>query len=219
MMKYSPEREGCGKVMCGMNKYGYMDSVWLIGKDPDAGKDWRQEENGKTEDERVGWHHQLNGHEFEQASGIGDGQRSLVYCSPWGHKDSDMTEWLNWTEVDYTMVVVHGIFQARVLEQFAISFSGGSSQPRDQTWVSCIIGRHFTVWATREVYNMVEIRYKFKPVCLKSETFWWLLTLLIYKNIQYRDAMINKINCSEDLFKNPHSPFLTHVYTMFFPIP
>ena len=61
---------------------------WLFGKDPDAGKDWRQEK-GTTEDEMDGWHHGLNGHEFEQALGNGDGQGSLACCSPWGHKESD----------------------------------------------------------------------------------------------------------------------------------
>ena len=71
---------------------------WLIWKDPDAGKDWREEEKGMTEDEIVGWHHRLDGHEFEQALGVGDGQRSLACCSPRGLKESDMTEWLNWTE-------------------------------------------------------------------------------------------------------------------------
>ena len=71
---------------------------WLIWKDPDAGKDWRWEEKGTPEDEMVGWHHWLNGHEFEQAPGVGDGQGSLVCCIPWGRKESDMTEWLNWTE-------------------------------------------------------------------------------------------------------------------------
>ena len=71
---------------------------WLIGKDPAAGKDWRWEEKGTTEDEMVGWHHQFDGHEFEQAPGVGHGQGSLVYFSPWGHKESDTTEWLNWTE-------------------------------------------------------------------------------------------------------------------------
>ena len=71
---------------------------WLIRKDPDAGKDWRQEENGDTEDKMVGWHHQLDGHEFEHAPGVGDGQGSLVCYSPWGWKESDTTEWLNWTE-------------------------------------------------------------------------------------------------------------------------
>ena len=59
---------------------------WLIGKDPDAGKDWRQEEKGTTEDEMVGWHHQRDGHEFEQALGVDDGQGSLTCCSPWRHR-------------------------------------------------------------------------------------------------------------------------------------
>ena len=71
---------------------------WLIGKHPDAGKDWRWEEKGMTKDERVGWHHQLNGREFEQALGVGDGQGRLVCCSPWGGKELDMTKWLNWTK-------------------------------------------------------------------------------------------------------------------------
>ena len=70
---------------------------WLLRKDPDAGKDWRQEEEGTTEDEMVGWHHWLNGHDFEQSLGVGDGQGSLVYCSPGDLKESDMTEQLNWT--------------------------------------------------------------------------------------------------------------------------
>ena len=60
-----------------------------------AGKDRRQEEKGTTEDEMVGWHHRLNGHEFEQALGVGDRQGSLACCSPWGHKESDMTGWLD----------------------------------------------------------------------------------------------------------------------------
>ena len=64
---------------------------WLISKDPDAGEDWRQEEKGMTEDKMVGWHHCLNGHEFEQGLGDGEGQGSLVCYSPWGHKESDMT--------------------------------------------------------------------------------------------------------------------------------
>ena len=68
---------------------------WLFGKDPDAGKDWRQEEEGATEDELVGWHHWLNGHEFEQTLGDSEGQGSLACCRSWGHKDSDKTEQLN----------------------------------------------------------------------------------------------------------------------------
>ena len=64
---------------------------WLIWKDPDAGKDWGQEERGTTEDEMLGWHHQLYGHESELTPRVGDGQRSLMCCGPWGHKESDMT--------------------------------------------------------------------------------------------------------------------------------
>ena len=73
---------------------------WLIGKDPDLGKDWRQEEKGMTEDEIVGWCHQLNGHEFEQAPGVGDGQGSLACCSPWGRKDQ--TRLSDWTELIFS---------------------------------------------------------------------------------------------------------------------
>ena len=72
---------------------------WFIGKDSDAGKNWRQEEKGMTEDEMAGWHHWLSGHEFEQPLGVGDGQGNLVCCSPWGHKESHTTEWLNWTDI------------------------------------------------------------------------------------------------------------------------
>ena len=67
----------------------------LTGKDPDAGKDWRQNEKRATEDEMVGWHHWLNGHEFEQVPGDGEEQGSLACCSPWGHKELDMTERLS----------------------------------------------------------------------------------------------------------------------------
>ena len=69
--------------------------AWLIGKDPDAGKDWRWKEKEMTEDEMVGWHHQLDGHEFEQAPGVGDGQGSLACCSPRGCQELDKTEQLN----------------------------------------------------------------------------------------------------------------------------
>ena len=69
-----------------------------IWKDPDAGKDWRYEKNGTTEDEMVGWHHRLIGHEFDQALGAGDGQGGLACCSPWDHKELDTTKQLNWTE-------------------------------------------------------------------------------------------------------------------------
>ena len=72
---------------------------WLIWKDPEAGKDWRQKEKGTTEDEMVRWHHQLNGHAFGYTPVVGDGQGGLVCCGSWGHKESDTTEQLNRTEL------------------------------------------------------------------------------------------------------------------------
>ena len=74
-----------------------MQLSWLIGKDYDAGRDWGQVEKGTTEDEMAGWHHWLDGREFEWT--LGDGQGGLVCCDSWGHKESDTTEWLNWTEL------------------------------------------------------------------------------------------------------------------------
>ena len=71
---------------------------WLTGKDSDAGRDWKQEEKGTTEDEMAGWHHGLDGHESEWTPGVGDGQGGLGCCDSWGQKESDTTEWLNWTE-------------------------------------------------------------------------------------------------------------------------
>ena len=76
-------------------KLQYDAKNLFIGKDPDAGRDWGQEEKGMTEDEMVGWHHQLDGHEFEQAPGVGDGQGSLACCSPQGCKELDTTKRLN----------------------------------------------------------------------------------------------------------------------------
>ena len=75
---------------------------WLIWKDPDAGKDWGQEEKGMTEDEMVAWHHRLNGHGFGWTLGVGDGQEGLACCSSWGCKELDMTEQLNWIELNWT---------------------------------------------------------------------------------------------------------------------
>ena len=79
---------------------------WLIGKDSYAGRDWGQEEKGTTEGEMVGWHHRLNGREFEWTPGDGDGQGGLACCNSWGRKESDTTEWLNWTELNWNSSVV-----------------------------------------------------------------------------------------------------------------
>ena len=74
---------------------------WLIGKDFDAGRDWGQEEKGTAEDEMAGWHHWLDGRESERTPGVGDGQGGLACCNSWGHKESDMTERLNWTGLPF----------------------------------------------------------------------------------------------------------------------
>ena len=89
------------RQMLKLQYFGHL--IQLIGKDPDAGKDGGQEK-GRTGDEMVGWHHWLNGHEFEQALGDGDGQEGLACCGPWGRKESDTTEWLNWTESSPVML-------------------------------------------------------------------------------------------------------------------
>ena len=129
---------------------------WLIWKDPDAGKDWRQEESGMTEDEMVGWHHRLNGHGFGWILGVGDGQGGLACCGSWDCKELDTTEQLNWTEyVSFVLsrfvciklfatlwTLAHqaplsmGILQVRILEWVAISFCWGSFWLRDWTHVS-----------------------------------------------------------------------------------
>ena len=75
-----------------------QEKIWLIVKDSDAGRDWGQEEKGMTEDEMAGWHHRHYGDEFDWTLGVGDGQGGLACCDSWGHKESDMTERLNWTE-------------------------------------------------------------------------------------------------------------------------
>ena len=74
---------------------------WLIGKDSDSGRDWRQEEKGMTEDEMAGWHHGLDGHESEWTPGVGDEQGGLACCNSWGRKESDTTKRPNWTELNY----------------------------------------------------------------------------------------------------------------------
>ena len=126
---------------------------WLTGKDSHVGSEWGQEEKGTIENEMVGWHHRHNGHGFEQTSKDSEGEGSLVYCSPWGRKESDMTEWLKTTNhtiqhscihtkllqscpalcnpMDYNppSSSVHGILQAIILEWVAIPFSRDLPNP------------------------------------------------------------------------------------------
>ena len=93
---------------------------WLIGKDPDAGRDWGQEK-GTTEDEMAGLHHCLDAHEFGWTPGVGDGQMEMVCCDSWGQKESDMTEWLNWTEYVFYVLTFH-IKNKVMLSQNTVSY-------------------------------------------------------------------------------------------------
>ena len=88
---------------------------WFIGKDPDARNDWRQQEKGTAEDDTVRWPHQLDGHEFEQAPGVGDVDGRQPCCSPWGRKESDMTQWLNWTELNQPLKRNQSIYNLLVI--------------------------------------------------------------------------------------------------------
>ena len=94
---------------------------WLIGKDPDAEKDWGQEEKGTTEDERVGWHHWLDGRGFGWTPGVGDGQGGLVCCGSWGCKESDTTDWMNWTESLDAKIVGLLCWETGYLHSFKVS--------------------------------------------------------------------------------------------------
>ena len=98
---------------------------WLIGKDSDAGKDLGQEEKGMTEEEMAGWHHRLDGHEFEWTPGVGDGQGGLACCNSWGRRESDMTERLNWlTELmePYAKILVFWMLSRKLNIQMLGSF-------------------------------------------------------------------------------------------------
>ena len=124
----------------------------LIWKDPDIGKDWRQEEKGTTEDEMVRWHHRLNGHEFGWTPGVGDGQGSLACCGSWGHKESDTTERLNWTE----------------LIQWKVTFG------IVETWVQILI------LILKYQSNTIFLTVRIKECCLISESYFTYLQILLF---------------------------------------
>ena len=121
---------------------------WLIGKDSDAGRDWGQEEKGTIEDEMGGWHHWLDGHESEWTPGVGDGQGGLACCDSWGHKESDTTEQLIWSELN--SFATPQLYPARLLCPW--DFAGKNIQVGCHfllqgiflTHVSCIASRFFT---------------------------------------------------------------------------
>ena len=117
-------------------------------EDSDAGKDWRWEEKGTTEDEMVRWHHWLDGHEFEQAPEVGDGQRGLACYSPWGHKESDMTEWLKGLNRQENLSV------HRILEEKKIS---------DQSWAN------YPLSSVSQEFKLREIDWHWIKLIMKSQ--------------------------------------------------
>ena len=104
-----------------LNLWSSAAKNWFIWKDPDAGEDWRQEK-WVAEDEMVGWHHQLNGHEFEKTLGDSEGQGSLACCSPWGWKESDMTEPLNNNPLVDAKIIEQSLRAKRIFVEFHIIF-------------------------------------------------------------------------------------------------
>ena len=114
---------------------------WFFWKDPETGKDWRLEEKGTREDEMVGWHHWLDEHEFEHTPGVGDRQGSLVCCSPWGQKESDTTEWLNWTELYHQTLKLGKIKRRRRRGKW----DGWRASPTQWTWIWANSGRRWWI--------------------------------------------------------------------------
>ena len=127
---------------------------WLIGKDSDAGRDWGQEEKGMTEDEMAGWHHRLNGHEFEWTLGVGNGQGGLACYDSWGRKESDMTEGLNWTELTlnslHVVRLAMNLWSGRAILKFAVSNSNIRQYP---CWFPiCILTNYTNLVAQNNIH-------------------------------------------------------------------
>ena len=136
----------------------------LIGKDPDAGKDWRQEEKGMTEDEMVGWHHRVDGYKFEQAPRVGDGQRGLACCSsPWDRKKLDTTEQLNWTERHTELA----LFMEQERELLGLGVELSHQKPLFEADF-CLRPLTGGAWVIASVNMMVGYAFKSEMAC----TYW-----------------------------------------------
>ena len=149
---------------------------WLIRKDPDAGKDWRQEEKGMTEDEIVGWHYWLDGHEFEQALGDDEGWGSLACCSPWGRKESDMTEWLNNNKILLSAYSVPGEWSinTHILDEWnmVLIHRNFRTSMESRYW------HIYQTWKYRQVQSTTELRsihWVTRKDFTEEATFSWVL--------------------------------------------
>ena len=130
---------------------------WLIGKDSDAGRDWGQEEKGTTADEMAGWHHQLDAHEFWWIPGVGDGQGGLACCDSWGHRESDTTEQLNWTE----WLVILSIFSGACWPSWYFLWRNVYLDLLPIFWLSCL-GFVVMLYWTAQFYVFFQ-RFKILP--------------------------------------------------------
>ena len=138
-------------------------------KDPDAGKDWGQEEKGTAEDEMAGWHHWLNGHGFGWTPGVGDGQGGLACCDSWGRKESDMTERLNWLSVplnEYTAAIINS-----PVDKYSDFFHSGGCNKKccykllcTSLWFSVALGKYVKVYFLDYMVRVYFISFKSLPV-------------------------------------------------------
>ena len=160
---------------------------WLIGKDSDAGRDWGQKEKGTTENEMAGWHHWLDGCESEWTLGVGDGQGGLACCDLWGCKESDKTEWLNWTELRY----ISDQITLYILYYFSLSFQKEMNmQFKFSVYIlsisylltpSCIEVVLYLLEATSNLFiTSINSFYDVSPLCFFPFSFlsWFLSSLL-----------------------------------------
>ena len=148
---------------------------WPIGKYYDAGRDWGQEEKGMTEDEMAGWHYRLNGHEFEWTPGVGDGQGSLACCNSWGHKESDTTDRLNWTELN-------------ALKDNPSSSMRQDSLPFKEVTSHCMNTPHFPLFT----HILMDIWVAFTSWLLWIMLHWIQVWYYAFNSVSYRP---NKWNC------------------------
>ena len=130
---------------------------WLIGKDPDAGKDWGQKEKGTTEDEMVGWHRWLHGHGFGWTPGVGDGQGGLACCNSWCCKESDMTEWLNWTELNWKYIRIYLEF----LFALVVNTLASSTVHFYKIWMNILIFNLILVFLRDQLFTVRKNMFNF----------------------------------------------------------